>query len=150
MAMVVVLFKTDLYPAVRTTQRQKFRDPAYAKYHAAKQQIAFAARLAMDDQGVEAFEREPLRLALFVNMPGGMHRRDLSNVLKGVEDGLQHIIYANDAWMDQIFTTRAQVPDREQRAVAVIQPISEGPVSFLHWLNMAAQQAHDQGVIVEC
>lgn len=131
---LIVVFLIDLYPYVRTTRRQMYVDPAYQKYDAAKKHIRAATVDAMNRQSVEQFAKEPLRLALFVNVPQALHKRDLSNILKGVEDGMQHTIFSNDAWIDQVVVARALVTDREQRAVAVIQPVSDGPASFFDWL----------------
>lgn len=149
MARLVVLFLVDLFPAVRTTQRQKWVDPAYQKYSNAKQQIRAATVDAMNRQGIEQFDREPLRLALFINVPKAMHRRDLSNILKGVEDSAQHVAFPNDAWVDVLTAARVQVKNTPRRAVAIIQPVSEGPTRFLDWLAEAEEAAREQGVVVE-
>jgi Holliday junction resolvase RusA-like endonuclease len=146
MAKLVVPLRIDLFPYVRTTQRQKWVDPAYQKYSNAKQQIRAATVDAMNRQGIEQFAREPLRLALFINVPKAMHRRDLSNILKGVEDGAQHAAYKNDAWIDQIVTTRYQVEGKEARAVMIVQPVSDGPYMFSNWVDEAIDTALDWGI----
>lgn len=147
MALLVVIFKTDLYPYVRTTQRQKFVDRAYQMYRASQDQIAAAVVDAMSRQGIGKFGREPLRLALLVNVPGNMHQRDLSNVLKGVEDGAQGHAYDNDGWIDQVYTRRYLADDRAPRALLALQPISDGPGSFRDWIKEVEILAMDWGIL---
>jgi Holliday junction resolvase RusA-like endonuclease len=146
MPRLIVLFKIDLYPYVRTTRRQMFKDPAYQKYHNAKQQIRAATVDAMNRGGIEKMPKEPLRLALFVNVPKALHRRDLSNILKGVEDGAQHAAYDNDAWIDEIAACRRQVEDEEARAIMIVQPVSDGPYMFSDWVDEAIDTALDWGI----
>lgn len=148
MSRLIVVFKTDLYPYVRTTKRQMYVDPAYQKYHAAKQQIRAATADAMYFDEIAKLPKVPLRLALFVNVPGAMHRRDISNILKGVEDGAQHAAYDNDAWIDQVAAVRVQVENREQKAIMIVQPVEEGPASFSTWLAEMEQVAREEGVVV--
>lgn len=146
MPRLIVLFKIDLYPYVRTTRRQMFKDPAYQKYSNAKQQIRAATVDAMNRGGIEKMPKEPLRLALFVNVPKALHRRDLSNILKGVEDGAQHAAYDNDAWIDEIAACRRQVEDEEARAIMIVQPVSNGPYMFSDWVDEAIDTALDWGI----
>ena len=147
MAPLFVIFKIDLYPYVRTTQKQKFVDQAYQKYRTSQMQIRAATVDAMVRQGIQKFGREPLRMALIVNVPEGMHRRDLSNILKGVEDGAQGVAYDNDAWIDESYSRRYQVEGREPRALMAIQPISESPVLFHAWVKAVEEHAREWGIL---
>lgn len=148
MPRLVILFKVDLYPYVRTTQKQMFKDPDYQKYDNAKRQIRASAVDAMGRAGIDKMPKEPLRFALFVNVPARLHGRDLSNVLKGVEDGAQHAAYDNDAWIDHIVASRYLVRGKEQRAIMVVQPASEGPARFSHWHVEVEDLAMEWGLTV--
>ena len=148
MPRLIIPFRVDLYPYVRTTQKQMFKDPNYHKYDNAKKQIRAATVDALSRAGLDMMPKVPLRMALFVNVPGRLHGRDLSNVLKGVEDGAQHAAYDNDAWIDQIVASRHLVEDREQYVLMIVQPISEGPARFSKWHVEVEDLAIEWGLFV--
>jgi len=94
----------------------------------------------------QMYPRVPLRLALFLCVPQSVgHKRDISNVLKGVEDGIQHVVYENDSWIDQVVVTRTI--GKEHRAVAVLEPVQDGPPDFATWIVQAQGAATKRGVL---
>ena len=131
---LVVVFDIDIKSYVRTTGKQMWVDPNYKAYAAAKAAMRDVARGVMLEAGICKMPAQaPLRLALFISVPSSVgHKRDLSNILKGVEDAIQHQVYDNDAWIDEIVTTR--VVGKDHLAVVIIEPIKEGPRRFADWV----------------
>lgn len=96
----------DIYPCVRTTQRQKFMDPRWSQYAASQADIRQQVSLQMAAMGRDLFEREALGLGVFVWTTKALHKRDLSNIFKAAEDALQRVVYPNDAWIDCLLSRR--------------------------------------------
>jgi crossover junction endodeoxyribonuclease RusA len=86
-------------PYHRTTQRQKFVDKRYKKYLEYKQYVALLAKQAMKKQKFPIIpKRVPISFGCRVYLKGGMDG-DLSNYIKGVEDALNKVVFADDRWI---------------------------------------------------
>lgn len=131
----------DIYPFTHTTRRQKYADPRYARYHAAKTDIGLQVTQQMAAAGWTKFPRVPLRLAIILNVSGGLHKRDLSNQLKTVEDAIQHIVLDNDAWIDEQYTYRAQA-ETDKLLIVIGPAILESE----RWVMRVRQVAEDKGL----
>jgi Holliday junction resolvase RusA-like endonuclease len=88
------------------TQRSKWTDRA-KRYLSSQDAIAGQLWRQMRDNDWQALpDNTPLSIRLFVWQPSGLHKCDLSNVLKAVEDAAQGIVFRNDCWVDKIETGR--------------------------------------------
>lgn len=104
---IVILIKGDLYPYTRTTFKKKFVDRYYQLYRASTADLRQQAHRIIVDQGWNMFPLgTPLRLGVILQVAKGLHKRDLSNQTKAIEDGLQSVALANDCWIDQSYGYR--------------------------------------------
>lgn len=149
---MIFVLQHDVYPHVRTTQRQKWVDKRFATYMASQNSIRTQVRNQMVANDWVMFpKRTPLILAIYLNVPGKhMHIRDTSNVLKAVEDAMQKTVYSNDAWIDCSFIMRIKQQRLEDLVMVAIDRLdsldmdSVNPV--LGWLKSIEQECHHRGI----
>lgn len=122
---VTLLLEGDIYPYTRTTGRQKFVDLAYKMYQASQNAIRVQAMAQMSATNTRKLPPStPLRLGIVLVTKSGLHKRDLSNQFKAIEDALQGVVFGNDAWVDVALAERFLGP--ENRCLVFIDPIPPG------------------------
>lgn len=145
MPRLVILVRGEVVPYTTTTRDSRWRE-RYRRYGRFKGRVKSAVVEQMYHAGIKMSEQEPLRLAVVCNKRSGLHQMDMTNILKGTEDGAQHKAYANDGWVDQEAAMRALAPDLEDDAILlIIQPIDEGPERFSDWLAEVEKTALEWG-----
>jgi len=127
-------------PYTRMTRRGKYVSERAQAYLASQEAFGWALREAMQAAGVEAMpEKTPLGLLVAVQEDrGGLHDRDLSNVLKAVEDASQGILLKDDRWIDLVLAVRWLGPTD---AVAVGAFPLDGPVRG--WVRELVEGLHE-------
>lgn len=136
-----VLIEGEIQPYTTTTHRAKWAGrPEYERYKAYKQKVVLACQRAMALSGWDMIEKGiPLRLAVIYNAGqeqgrSTFHVRDMTNILKGTEDGAQGVLYGNDSWVDQEMGFRVLTQEKEDRLLLVVEPVEEGEPTFYSWL----------------
>lgn len=152
MPRMVFLFAREVRPYTTTTYKGKFvAGTAYQDYSIFKQRVAGDVSADMAANGWERSEGQPLRIAVIYNRgvtSVGLHRRDLTNILKGTEDAAQKVAYKNDAWTDQEIAMRANSEQVGDLLLLVVQPIIEGPKRFSKWVHQVEEIAEEHGFIL--
>ena len=142
-AMAYLFYLTgDIVPYVRTTHRQKFADPRAQNYYASQQDIRRQAKEQMAMRGYTMLPNIPLRMGVVINTSHALHKRDLSNILKAIEDGLQHAVYNNDAWIDEIWCRRVRTPN--DLTVVIIEELPDTDWST-RWADEFIQKTTQTG-----
>jgi len=149
MPRMVFLFTRSVVPYTTTTYKGKYvPGTAYQDYAFFKRMVAGDIQADMAANGWERSEGVPLRLAVVYNRgvtSVGLHKRDMTNILKGTEDAAQKHAYRNDAWVDQEIAMRANSENLEDLLLLVVQPIREGPPAFSDWVKEVEQIAKEAG-----
>ena len=106
-------------PFVRTTRRQMFRDPYYARYHDYKEYFAEMARQALQkfpsfycDKGI------PVQFESIVFIRG-RRRMDLDNILKGQWDAMTSVIWHDDSQVVKATIEKVSVKKEQDERVEV-------------------------------
>lgn len=143
---IIIISRRDIYPYVRTTVKKKYVDRYYALYDHSKKHLAADAIEQMQAEGpvqLPAFlSGQPLRLAIVMQVDSGLHKRDQSNQLKAIEDGLQGTVLANDAWVDQTYVERRL--GAENICVIMFEPMTD--LDELDWITEVKELARQEGV----
>lgn len=138
----------DIYPYTRTTMRQKFVDEAYAKYTASQCAIRQIVREMMADNDLSPMpDGTPLRLGIIFTVKRRLHKRDLSNMVKAVEDALQGVLFGNDAWIDAIYAERAIGP-ADACLIMLETKTGDRPIPLDAWAEKLRRAAEDHGMFV--
>lgn len=147
---MTLVLEGDIYPYVRTTVRQKFVDKYYKLYAASTDAIRFKVAEYMRQMRYDPYPLgTPLRMGIVLMVRKGLHKRDLSNQVKAIEDALQGYAFANDAWFDQGYEERFL--GGEDRCVVIIEPAPDewGIVERAQWvqdvLNISANILFREG-----
>ena len=95
-------------PYVRMTQRSKYKDPQAKRYLAWKEAFGWELKAHMNALDYEMILKPiPLHIGVIYYLAEDRRTRfDLSNVIKGVEDAAQGIVFENDSEVDSITSTR--------------------------------------------
>lgn len=87
-------------PYTRTTQRQKYFDGQYQRYCTYKEKVALYARNHMAWNKIKMIEKGiPLEFGCRIYLKKGGQHGDLSNYVKGLEDALNKVLFADDKWI---------------------------------------------------
>jgi crossover junction endodeoxyribonuclease RusA len=103
---MIFTIKGKIQPYTRMTQRGKFVRNDAQLYLTSQAAMQSQFREQMLSRGYEMLDRVPLRLVVGIMVPGALHRCDLSNQIKAIEDALQGIAFGNDCWVDSIDASR--------------------------------------------
>jgi Holliday junction resolvase RusA-like endonuclease len=89
--------------------------PEAQEYLASKAAIALQFRSQM--AGGEMIGRHPLGVEILFCRTGGFHHCDLDNLVKGVLDAANGIVYADDRWIDSIIANRIAHGGSEDKTI---------------------------------
>jgi Holliday junction resolvase RusA-like endonuclease len=100
-----------IYPFVHTTRKQKWVDPRYTeKYVPSQDNIRWQLKQQMATRRWDILDSQPFRMTVMFMVSKALHRTDLSNLTKAIEDAMQGIVFPNDAWIDVSFQARGLGP----------------------------------------
>jgi Holliday junction resolvase RusA-like endonuclease len=103
------------------TQRGKWRDPAAQAYLACKASIGMQLRYQMSQAGLEMLpHKTPLVVRVTFFRSAG-HTADLDNLVKGLLDSAQGIVFLNDAWIDRIEAERHLCQSGQDRTALTVE-----------------------------
>ena len=97
-------------PYTRMTRRGKFVVPKARRYLDSQRAMGLILRNQMHVKGYTTIQRgTPLWVSMnFVSIGKPDHRKDLSNLLKAVEDAMNNVVWDDDRWVDVIDAVRTQ------------------------------------------
>jgi Holliday junction resolvase RusA-like endonuclease len=99
-----------IVPYVRMTQRSKWTDPRARLYLDSQAAIRWQLTSQMLTNAWHRLpEREPLVVTVAFDIGKRMHTTDCDNMAKAVIDAAQGVVYANDAWIDELHVYRQQL-----------------------------------------
>lgn len=105
---------------VRTTQKQKFVDPRYAKYRDFKNAVAWYGKLATKEKMSGDIS---VQVTVYLT---GQGRGDLDNYVKGLLDGCNQVCFEDDRQVVEIIAKKIRVAKKEeQKAEIIIKPAGE-------------------------
>lgn len=114
-------------PYTRTTKRQKYVDEQYQRYHAYKEAVATYARNYMALNKIPKIKKGvPLEFGCKVYLKKGKKDGDLSNYVKGLEDALNKVVFADDKWIWRLSDTEKIFilgPDEQERVEIEVREI---------------------------
>lgn len=111
---------------VRTTRRQMFRDPYYAKYRDYKDYFAEMARQALQKfPSFYCHQGVPVEFESIVYIRG-RRRMDLDNILKGQWDAMTSVIWHDDSQVVKATIEKVSV-SKEQEERVEVKVIRETP-----------------------
>lgn len=93
---------TRIVPAVRMTHRGKWTSPRAQEYLASQEALRYQLKQQMRDNG---WKMLPAKTPLAVELSVGtdtLHKADLDNILKAVQDSANKIVFADDCWIDRV------------------------------------------------
>jgi Holliday junction resolvase RusA-like endonuclease len=106
-------------PFVRTTTRQQFRDPYYARYRDYKDYFSTIATQAISNHPSFYCDKgTPVELSI-VSFIRGRRRIDADNLLKSFMDSMNSIIYHDDSQVVKATIEKVSVKKEENERVEV-------------------------------
>ena len=97
-----------IVPYTRMTQKSKYVNKQAKRYLEWKDDFGWQIKQIMLDNNWEMIPHPiPLHLRVIYQIPGSrVTRFDLSNLVKGIEDAIQGIVFENDSAVEQITARR--------------------------------------------
>ena len=111
-------------PYVRMTQRGKWVKPEAQAYLASKERLGWELLRQMQANEWELILRV-VPLTVFIVIQPARHTQDLDNLVKGLLDAAQGIVFEDDRWVDVIVASRRNGED-EGVDLRVSWPVVEG------------------------
>lgn len=111
------------HPYTRTTRKQKWVDARWRTYLASRDKIREQVEDQMRLKRYTAYEtREHLSVHITI-FTGRLNYNnvDLDNIAKGIIDALQHLVFPNDAWIDELYAIRAMSNPGDELVVVKIR-----------------------------
>jgi len=106
-------------PAVRTTQRQKFVDPRYAKYRDYKDYFAMLAQHELNKHRLASFSKdEPIVFNAKVYLYS-KRRVDVDNLLKSFFDASNRILWHDDSQVVKASVEKIFVSKKDEERVEI-------------------------------
>lgn len=107
-------------PAVRTTQRQKFVDPRYAKYRDYKEYFAMLAQQELNKHHLPRFSKDEdvvfnAKIYLY-----SKRRIDIDNLLKSFFDASNSILWYDDSQVVKASVEKIYVGKKDEERVEVL------------------------------
>jgi len=94
------IIEGDVVPYTRMTQRGKWVRGDAQRYLDSQEAVAWQYKIQMLENGWEMLERRPIWIKVKFVVRKNLHRRDLTNSMKAIEDSAQGIVFPNDCWVD--------------------------------------------------
>lgn len=107
-----------IVPAVRTTQKQKFVDPRYKKYHQYKQYIGYIASQEIKKNNFVCIEKKPIYFKAITYL-ATKHRIDVDNILKSLFDGLNKIVWKDDSLVYSAMICKEFIKDKDNEKTLI-------------------------------
>ena len=96
-----------VHPYTRMTQRGKWTSARAKAYLASQESISWQIKDQMiQNDWAMLPAQQPLAIKLSFVIPRSLHRCDLSNLAKAVEDAAQGVAFQNDCWIDRLEARR--------------------------------------------
>lgn len=131
------------HPYTRTTRKQQWVDERWKAYLASRAELRDDLKEQMAAGGYVAYETgEHLSIHITV-FTGALNYNnvDLDNTVKGIVDGMQGVVYPNDAWIDELYAIRAMSPPGTDLVVVKIRAknkvwfVNEAVRNIGRWLS---------------
>lgn len=116
------IFGHQIKPAVRMTQRSKFKNEDAQQYLVSKAAIGILATNTMRLMGWEMIPKgKGISVNVFMRIPKADAARgqDLDNLTKTILDGMNDIVYPDDSMIDAINVIRVWVDNETERQTNV-------------------------------
>lgn len=122
------------HPYTRTTRRQQWVDSRWRTYLDSRARMRTDLVQQMAQRNYQAYEKGQ-RLCVHITVFAGavnFNNVDLDNIIKSVLDGMQSVVFPNDAWVDELYAIRcmsapgdgmALVKIRTQSKLAFVQSV---------------------------
>ncbi len=128
------VYREKIKPYVRMTQKSKYKDPQALQYQTSQEAIGWSLKSQMTHNSYDTLPKKtPLMLAVWFSFPpkSNLHKADLGNLIKAVEDAAQGIVYPNDSWVDAHLSGRYVLENID--AYETIIKISTLPENMGHY-----------------
>lgn len=135
-------------PYTRTTRTQQWVDERWHRYIQSRDHIRADVREQMALHGWQQYltrEHLSIHITIVTGSPN-YNNVDLDNEVKGIVDALQHVIFPNDAWIDELYAIRCLAPKGIAMAIVKIRQQKK------HWfaikaLNLDVASIGEHGVM---
>jgi len=111
------------HPYTRTTRKQKWVDKrwqAYLDSRAALRADLVEQMAAGEYEPYETGEHLSVHITVFTGALN-YNNVDLDNTVKGIIDGMQSVVFPNDAWIDELYAIRGMSPPGSECAIVSIR-----------------------------
>ena len=136
------------HPYTRTTRRQMYVDPRWRAYCDSRGLLRDDLKKQLALHGWTAYQTGQA-LSVQIKVFTGKERYnnvDLDNIAKGIIDGMQSVVFPNDAWIDEMYAIRCPSPEGTGQVLVQIKEVSKEWL-VMKALNLTAARIREHGIL---